>query len=172
MIRALERHLEEAVACGCLSIVASCVFLQVIARYGFGTALQWTEEVAAIAMVWGVYMGASLCVRERFHIRIMAGVVALPTILGCAITVVADVIWLAFNLFMIRVGLDYLAVLWEHPAIMPALRINQLYPHSIVVIGYTLMTLRLVQLYYRWLRDGARGIPGLRDEYGGATAEL
>ena len=53
---------------------------------------------------------------------------------GLAITVAADLVWLAFNLFMIRVGIDYLAVLWEFPAIMPALRINQFYPHSIVVI--------------------------------------
>jgi len=170
-LRAIEQHFEEAIACVCLSVVAICVFTQVVARYGFDTALHWTEEVAAIAMVWGVYMGASLCVRERFHIRIMAGVVALPVALGRAITVVADLIWLVFNVIMIRVGIDYLVVLWQHPAIMPALRINQLYPHSIVVIGYVLMTLRLIQLYYRWVRDGGRGIPGLRAEYG-ASAEL
>ena len=31
-----------------------------------------------MSMVWSVYMGASLCVRERFHIRILAGVMVLP----------------------------------------------------------------------------------------------
>ena len=78
----LERNFEELICCTCLSVIAVAVFAQVIARYVFEIALHWTEETASIAMVWAVYMGASLCVRERFHIRILVGVQALPTRFG------------------------------------------------------------------------------------------
>ena len=161
----LERHLEEAVCCICLSVVAVCVFLQVIMRYGFNTALQWSEEIAAMGMVWAVYMGASLCVRERFHIRIMAGVMLLPGRVARAIILFADALWAAFSIIMLMVALDYLGVLWRFTSRTPSLGINELYPQSIVFIGYALMLLRLVQIYVQWIIGGARGLPGMRPEH-------
>ncbi len=165
LVRWLERHLEEAVCCVSLSLVAVCVFLQVIMRYGFNTALHWSEEVAAIAMVWAVYMGAALCVRERFHIRILAGVMLFPRPLAKATILLADALWAAFSVFMLIVSVDYLGVLWNFTSRTPGLGIDEFYPQSILVIGYALILLRLVQIYVLWLRDGARGIPGMRPEH-------
>lgn len=165
ILRWLERHLEEAACCVSLSVVAVCVFLQVILRYGFNTALQWSEEVAAMAMVWAVYMGAALCVRERFHIRILAGVMLLPRRLAMGVILLADGLWAAFSVFMLVVSVDYLTVLWQFTSRTPRLGIDQFYPQSILVIGYALMLLRLIQIYVRWLGDGGRGLPGMRPEH-------
>jgi TRAP-type C4-dicarboxylate transport system permease small subunit len=165
MLRWLERHFEEVIACTCITAVACFVFLQVILRYGFNTALSWTEELSGIAMVWAVYMGAALAVRERFHIRIMAGVVALPRPLALALVVLADAIWLAFNPFMIGVSVDYLRVLWVRPSTSPSLGINMFWPETIVLIGFVLMTLRLLQIYVRWLAGDRREFPGVSAEY-------
>ena len=164
-LRWLERHLEEAVCCLALSVVAVCVFLQVIMRYAFDTALQWSEEVAAIGMVWAVYMGAALCVRERFHIRIMAGVMALPTKLARVVIFVADALCIAFSVMMLMVSVEYLGVLARFTSRTPRLGIDELYPQSILVIGYGLILARLVQIYVLWLRDGAKGLPGMRPEH-------
>ena len=163
--RWLERHLEEAICCAALAGVASLVFLQVIMRYVFDTALQWSEELAAIGMVWAVYMGASLCVRERFHIRIMAGVTALPTALGRAVVFVADALCMAFSVAMLWVGIDYLSVLARYTSRTPRLGIDEFWPQSIIVVGYALILLRLVQVYVLWWRDGRRGLPGMRPEH-------
>jgi C4-dicarboxylate transporter DctQ subunit len=165
MLRWLDRHFEELIACVCIAAVACFVFLQVILRYGFNTALSWTEELSGIAMVWAVYMGAALAVRERFHIRIMAGVVALPRAAALALVVLADAIWLAFNLFMIGVSVGYLRVLWARPSTSPSLGINMFWPETIVLIGFVLMTLRLLQIYVRWLASDRRQFPGVSSEY-------
>ncbi|WP_420346098.1 TRAP transporter small permease [Pelagibius sp.] len=170
-LRQVERHFEEALSCFGLAVVAVCVFLQVIMRYGFNSALQWSEEVAAIAMVWAVYMGAVLCVRERFHIRIMAGVMLLPTKAATGVVILADVIWLGFSVFMVKISIDYLEVLWTFTSTTPRLGINEFYPQSIVFIGYTLMIVRLLQLYAGWWRGGRRGIPGMRPEHNRETPE-
>ena len=162
--RWLERHLEEAVCCVALSAVATLVFLQVIMRYVFDTALQWSSELAAIAMVWAVYMGAALCVRERFHIRIMAGVTALPTALGKPVVFLADALCMAFAVLMLVVGVEYLGVLAQYPSRTPRLGIDELWPQSIVVVGYALILARLVQVYVLWWRDGREGLPGMRVE--------
>lgn len=163
-IRWLERNFEELICCSCLAVIATSVFAQVIARYVFQTALHWSEEVASIGMVWAVYMGASLCVRERFHIRIIVAVKALPEKYGRVVILLADVIWAAFCVFMIRVSWDYLAVLWKFTTRSPSLGIDQFYPQSILIIGYGLMLVRLIQTYLAWYRDGGHGIPGMLDE--------
>ena len=164
-LRFLDRHFEAIIACFCLAAVACFVFLQVVLRYGFNSALTWTEELSGFAMVWAVYMGAALAVRERFHIRIMAGIVALPRKLALFFVVLADLIWLVFNLFMIRVSIEYLGVLWERTSTSPSLGIDMVWPESIVLIGFVLMTLRLVQIYVLWYANGCTELPGVSAEY-------
>lgn len=171
VLRWLEKHFEEALCCIALVIIAVSVFTQVLARYVFEVALHWTEEVAAISMVWAVYMGASLCVRERFHIRILVAVQALPTGLGRYVIFLADIAWAAFSVLMVKVSWEYLEVLWRFPSRSPSLGINQFYPQSILVIGYGLMLLRLAQTYVLWMRDGAEGLPGMLVEDGDAPDE-
>lgn len=163
-LRWLERHLEELICCVCLAAIAVSVFSQVIARYLFQVALHWTEEVAAISMVWAVYLGASLCVRERFHIRIVVAVQALPERFGRWVVFLADVLWAFFCLFMMKVAWDYLGVLWKFTSVSPSLGIDQFYPQSILMIGYALMLIRLIQTYVVWWHEGANGIPGMLDE--------
>ena len=160
----LEQHIEELICCSCLVIIAVCVFSQVVARYLFSTALHWTEEVAAFSMVWAVYMGAALCVRERFHIRILVGVTSLPTRLGQIVIFISDLFWAFFCIFMVKVSWDYLAVYWKFKSTTPSLGINEFYPQSVLVIGYALMLIRLIQTYIKWLRDGGHGLPGMLEE--------
>ena len=166
LLRWLERHFEELICCSCLVIISLCVFSQVVARYIFETALHWTEEVAAISMVWAVYTGASLCVRERFHIRILIGVTSLPKRLSKGVIFIADFFWAFFCIFMIKVSWDYLAVFWKFTSRSPSLGINEIYPQSILLIGYTLMLIRLVQTYTQWIREGQHGLPGMLAEDG------
>jgi len=162
----IERHFEELICCTCLVIISVAVFAQVIARYVLGVALHSTEETASIAMVWAVYTGASLCVRERFHIRIMVGVQELPVRFGRYVIFFADALWAAFCIFMVRVSWDYLYIFWRFTETSPSLGIDQFYPQTILVIGYSLMLLRLMQTYVHWLRNGCEGMPGMLAENG------
>lgn len=170
-LRWLDRHFEELICCTCLVVISVCVVAQVIARYVFSSALHWTEEIAAIAMVWAVYMGAALCVRERFHIRILFGVKSLPTGLGRIVIFAADLFWAFFCLLMIKVGWDFLAVGWKYTSLSPSLGIDQFYPQTVLLFGYALMLARLIQLYVQWYRDGRQGLPGMLEEEWTETAE-
>ena len=171
VLRWLERHFEELLCCTALVVIAVAVFSQVLARYVFEVALHWTEETAAICMVWAVYMGAALCVRERFHIRILVAVQSLPTGMGRVAIFLADIAWAGFCVLMIRVSWDYLGVLWKFPSRSPSLGINEFYPQTILVIGYGLMLIRLIQTYVIWYRHGAEGLPGMLVEDGDAAPD-
>ena len=156
----LESKFEEIFACIALVIISLCVIFQVISRYVFNFGITWTEELAGFAMPWAIYMGAALGVRERFHIRILVGVSSLPMLTQYLIIFAGDFLWLAFNIFMIKYGIDYLKIMWEFPVISQTLSISNFWPETIVVIAYSLMLLRLVQIYVKWFRDGRNGLPG------------
>ncbi len=156
----LESKFEEIFACIALVIISLCVIFQVISRYVFNFGITWTEELAGFAMPWAIYMGAALGVRERFHIRILVGVRSLPMLTQYLIIFAGDFLWLAFNIFMIKYGIDYLKIMWEFPVISQTLSISNFWPETIVVIAYSLMLLRLVQIYVKWFRDGRNGLPG------------
>ena len=151
----------------------SAVFAQVLARYIFEVALHWTEETAAIAMVWAVYMGASLCVRERFHIRIMVAVQALPVKFGRIFVLHGrHPLGGFFCIFMLRVSWDYLYVFWRFPEVSPSLGINQFYPQTILVFGYGLMLIRLIQTYVTWMAGRGRGVAGHAGRGMGPTSPM
>ena len=160
-IKKFTTYFEEVICCTALVLIAICVFTQVIARYVFNVALHWTEEVAAMSMVWAVYMGASLCIKERFHVRIVVGIASLPDRMGKAVSIISDIGWLFFSVLMLNVSIEYLGVLWKYPEISTGLDINQFYPQSILVIGYGLMIIRIIEFYYKWYKDGYQGIPGV-----------
>ena len=160
IIKLFESKFEEIFACLALVIISLCVISQVISRYVFNFGITWTEELAGFAMPWAIYMGAALGVRERFHIRILVGVKSFPMLIQYLIIFVGDFLWLAFNIFMIKYGIDYLKLMWEFPVISQTLSISNFWPETIIVIAYSLMLLRLVQIYVKWFRDGRKGLPG------------
>lgn len=162
--RILEERFEEAVSCLCLAVMATCVFAQVVARYVFSSAISWTEELAAFSMVWAVYMGACLAVRERFHIRVFVCFLWMPRSIVVAIIVLSDLCWMTFNLLMVWNGVAYIALLWQRVYISPSLHIDQKWPQMIIVIGYVLMSVRLAQIYYNWFKGGRRELPGIPKE--------
>lgn len=160
-IKKITHHFEEFIACICLSLVAISVFTQVITRYIFEIGLHWTEPMASVSMVWLVYMGACLCIRERYHIRIVIVAQILPTAMGRFAIIVSDILWLLFSAFMFKISWEYLMVMWQFPEINSSLGYNEFYPQTILVIGYGLMIVRLLQTYILWYKDGAIGLPGM-----------
>lgn len=54
----------------CAAAVVSIVTIEVVLRYVFSHSLIFTEELARYLMVWIVFLGAALAVRDGSHIKI------------------------------------------------------------------------------------------------------
>ncbi len=150
----LERHGEEAIAGTCLGVLSLLVFGQAAMRYVLHSPLSWSDEVATWCMVGLVYFGAAFAVRERAHIRVLMGVVALPRRAGLALGVFADLLWLGFNVVMAWQSAQLALSFAAQPFHSAALEVNLLWPHLIVPVGFALVAARLVQIYVRWARGG------------------
>lgn len=159
MIRWLERHFEEAICGICLCVIAACVMLQVILRYLFAAAAPWAEEIAVYGMIFAVYLGASLAIRERSHIRITLLIEHLPRRLAVAAVVLADLLWCGFLILMVYLTSLYTRLLFEVTYISPGLGLEQKWFQLVIPATLVLMLLRMLQVYWRWGRDGFRGLP-------------
>lgn len=77
MLAVLDRALKYALTL--LSVVLTVsVFLQVLIRFVFKYPLPWTEEIARIAFVYCIFVGATIAVRQNSHLHVDALLVVLP----------------------------------------------------------------------------------------------
>jgi TRAP-type transport system small permease protein len=52
---------------GCMAVMAVAVFINVVLRYGFGTGIPGSEELARLLFVWMVFIGATLAYPAGEH---------------------------------------------------------------------------------------------------------
>lgn len=55
---------NRAIVAGTLMIIFAIVLMNVIGRYGFSHSFSWVEELARHLMIFGVFAGAGLALRE------------------------------------------------------------------------------------------------------------
>ena len=162
----LEKSAEEVIAGVCVVIMTVLVFYQVVMRYVFHAPTSWSDEIAVYCMLWSVYISTSWAVRERAHIRVMNLINLFPGKAATALTMLSDLIWFLFAIFLTYQSLLLHISMWELPFESPALGVAQKWPYLCLVFGFGLMTLRLIQVYYRWIKYGE---PILGDDPEGAA---
>ena len=159
LLRLLDRRFEE-VLCGlALTLMACCVMLQVVLRFIFAAASPWAEEIAVYSMIFAVYLGATLAVRERQHIRITLLIEHAPRPLAIFLVVLADLLWAGFALLMVDLTLEYVGLLFRTTYISPGLGLEQRYIQWIVPFAFALMLFRIGQVYWTWKRNSWMGLP-------------
>jgi TRAP-type C4-dicarboxylate transport system permease small subunit len=79
-------------------------FLQVIARYLFQVSTPWSEELARLLFVWGVFLGAAVGVRRDLHTRVDFVFRKLPPGLSARVRAGMDFLLAGMALVMVIYG--------------------------------------------------------------------
>ncbi len=159
LLSILDKYFEDVLCTISLAVVACSVMIQVILRFVFASASAWAEETAVFGMIFAVYLGASLAVRERAHIRITMLVNALPRPLQIVCIVLADAAWFGFVWFMVHQAVLFTQLLFEVTYVTPGLGIEQRWVQIFIPAGFVLMAFRMLQVYWRWGKSGWKGLP-------------
>jgi TRAP-type C4-dicarboxylate transport system permease small subunit len=76
------------------NVLLGCTFLILLAgvvfRYVFHYPLAWPEETSMIFLVWMVFFGASMGLKERSHVGIMAFLFLFPARVRDAVSIIVD----------------------------------------------------------------------------------
>ena len=159
MIAKVDQYFEEVLCSVFLCVIVGSVLMQVVLRFVFHTAAAWAEETAVYGMIFAVYLGATMAVRDRAHIRITLLVNRLPRFFQIASIILADFLWAGFALFMVVQTLTYTKLLFEVTYQTPGLGIEQRWVQMFIPMLFILMLFRIGQVYWRWGQEKFEGLP-------------
>jgi len=150
----LDRTLKYALTL--LSVVLTVsVFLQVLIRFVFKYPLPWTEEIARIAFVYCIFVGATIAVRENSHLQVDFLLVILPKRVARA----------AVFLGMFLVGIFLVFVTWQGVVLVlatgvqmsPVMQLPFKYLYLILPVSGAIMLLYLVANMLALIRGRREG---------------
>jgi TRAP-type C4-dicarboxylate transport system permease small subunit len=154
LLRHLYDNLEEYVCAFLIGVMVMCLILQVAVRMTTGSALAWTEELSRFSFVWGVYIGTALAAKRVAHVRINAQFLFAPVKVRLFFRILADAVWVGFNLFFVFHGCDAVMEALAFPERSVTLGWTKGYVEMIVPLGFAMMSWRTIEVYIKKYRTG------------------
>ena len=156
LLRTLHRT-EEAFIRLLLVAMTLLVFVETVMRFGFNTGLLWAQEVTLYIAAWFVLFGASYGIRVGAHIGVDVFVRLLPTLQQRIVAVIAIVLCLVYCGLFLYGGWIYLGKLKMIGLEMEDLPIQKWIPMSVLIIGFVMLVIRLLDLLRKVLKGEANG---------------
>lgn len=149
LLKFVDENFEEIVCSMLLAIIVILLGVQVSLRFLFNTALSWQEELTRILFVWFCYIGVSLGAKRMQHIRVTVFVGFLPDRVRKVTDIIADLVWLFFNVAMVYISVSMLRTMTEFRQLTPAMDIDVFHIYLIIPLAFLITTLRIIQLYVK-----------------------
>ena len=143
-----------------MAVMATILFVQVIARYLFGKSIYWAEELAVYSMIWGCFLSAAVGVAEKSHTRIAFFINLFPKAVVKVATVLVEAACAAFSVLLAYHSLSVVEITMK--AVSAGLRIPMGVVYVSVTVSAALMALFCLMNIVEELRGFAR--PGERGE--------
>ncbi|TMW72260.1 TRAP transporter small permease [Alteribacter natronophilus] len=129
-----------------LAVMAIVIAYQVFSRFALGTSLSWSEELTRYLMIWLVFLGTSIALREKSLIGINILVERFPFSIQKIITSLVYIASIIFFLFIIYKGINVLDNVQNQRS--PAMRISMMWAYAAVPVGAFFMLLNSIVVLF------------------------
>lgn len=166
MAESIERFVnavEEAIISLLLASMTLLVFVEVVMRFGFSTGIHWAQELTLHLSAWFVLFGASYGIKIGSHIGVDALVKILPPGTRRVVSSIAVLLALVYCGLFIKGAWGYLSLMYMIGIELEDMAIPKWVAHSVLMIGFVLMAIRLLGLLYKIITGQAEGFK-LADE--------
>lgn len=137
--------IEETILVSSLIVNVCIVFIQVIMRYFFNTSLAWSEELSRYIFIWQVWLGSSIAFVDRQHIRVdLIFSIFKSKKSEKIINLVVNIIWLAFNIFLVYIGVKLLQSMSARNALSSGMRLPLVYVYSALPVSSFILSIRIL----------------------------
>lgn len=147
-------NIEEYLCETLLAFFVLLLFAQILLRQFFQYSLPWGEELATYMFVWFAYLGAVVAAKMSAHNRVSFHFRFFPPIVKKVSEAIADLIWVAFNLYFVWLSYDFvfnrMNLFWKSQTIGLPMK----YFYMILPIAFLLMSLRILRNNYLALFKG------------------
>lgn len=154
VLRKLYGNLEEYLCVFFVALIVVSLSVQVIVRFTLGEAVAWAEEISRFALIWTVYVGAAMAAKRTLHVRVSVQFMAFSPKVRLVFRVLADSVWIVFNLIAAYVCAQVVADSFSYPEVSPTLRWTTAYVEMIIPISCLAVIWRTIEVYIVHLRKG------------------
>ncbi|MBW1961422.1 MAG: TRAP transporter small permease [Deltaproteobacteria bacterium] len=151
ILKLIDENLEKFLSIFFLLTMVVLLSAIVFFRFVLNRGLAFAEELDRMAFVWMVYTAAAYAAQRGAHIRLEAIGLILPEKIKQYMRYVADLLWIGFNLVIIKEGVNVVVSMFKYRYESPAMGWSMAYVYTIVPLSFALMTLRIVQGHIRHL---------------------
>jgi TRAP-type C4-dicarboxylate transport system permease small subunit len=134
-----------------LAGVAIC-FANVVARYFFGYALFWAEEVMVFLTIWGVFIGVAAAAYERAHLNMDLFSQTFTGNVLAFLNALVTAVLLASCVFMIVQSWQVVTLFYQGGVKSVSAGVPKWISHLALPVGFTLMALAVLARLPLYLR--------------------
>lgn len=163
MLKKILNQLEEGIISLLLVAMTIEVFVEVIMRYVFNTGLLWGTELTLLLSAWMVLFGASYGVKVGSHIGVDAVTRLLSPTARRVVSFISVVLALCYCGLVLVGSWTYLEKMYEIGLELQDIPAPRWVAHSGLIVGYVMLSMRLLQLLYKIAIGKAEGFT-LMDE--------
>jgi TRAP-type C4-dicarboxylate transport system permease small subunit len=145
-------HVEEYVLFLMVLQMGISVFIQVIMRYLFQSAITWLDELVHIEVIFLTFFGASLCIKYGAHISVDAlkkGIQREPY--RSLMEVLNHLVMAVYVSVLVTFGMNLISAMATNTNYTPTLRIPKHYLYFVVCVALALIGIRSILGVYRIL---------------------
>lgn len=106
ILKLLER-VEFLFLSGCMLMTTLLLFVNVILRYFFHSAIFWVEEILRYLFVWITFIGAATCVKKKAHISLDTVILVLPSKLQTPFLRTGNLIVIALSFYLTMISTNF-----------------------------------------------------------------
>lgn len=143
LLKPLE-WIENTIAVISMTTVSLIIFGQVVSRYGFNYTPLWSEELSRFLIVWSIFIGVSIGVRNNQHIGVDAVIRFLPHKLKVAAEVLLNLIGIVVLAVLIYTSIEFIRHTMEFEQLSPAMRIPMYIPYIAMPVGLSLSIIHFI----------------------------
>lgn len=140
-------------------MIVATIVIEVVRRFVLSYSSIWGEEIARYAFIYLAWVGASIAVRDRAHIRIDVIMNYVGARAKALIYLLGDFCTLGLAILALYTAVESMEVSIKFGSVTHGLRISLAWFLFAVPLGFTLMSFRLCQSIWRDFNDLRRGRP-------------
>ena len=152
ILKFLNDKLEETICIILMSVMTIIKFIQDIMRYVMHNSLSWSEELARYCFVWLIYIGVAYGCKLMIHIKIDAALKLFPEKVRPYITIVGELLVLAFAAYIVVTGVELTYKQWLFGRASRALGVPLQDVDAATVVGCGLDVSRQIRRF--WMLAG------------------
>ena len=140
--------IEKRIMMSILVIMVAVTFVNVVMRYIFDDALFWSEEFARYLFIWFSWIGVSVGLKDKAHLRVELlgkGLLRKGFIkTNEGVTIVVSLIWLATTIIVAYYGLQIIQMQMRLSVVTAAMRMPMWIVYLAIPFCSSIVGIRLI----------------------------